>query len=187
MHAAIRPLGRIMTAAEAGLYADAAAAAAHAETQAAAMRNQASNEIAAARELVLQAAAAEAQERTARMLAETAVSAKRSLEALAPDITLAVGRAVAKVVGGLDTAQAVAAAARQALDELHARHGIVVHVHPDCAATTRQALQDWGESVRVVGDNTLPSDACTIETPAGIVRAGLREQVAILQAALRQC
>lgn len=187
MIAAPRALGRILTPAQAGLYATAEGALALAQAQVATMLSDAAQAIEGERQAVLARAEAAGRLQAAALLADTAAAARAQLAALAPDVTQAVGLAVAKVVGDLPLSQAVAQAARHALQELATRNGVAVHVHPDQAAGVRTILAELGDGVRVVGDETLPADACTIETQAGIVRAGLSEQVAILQSALAAC
>jgi flagellar biosynthesis/type III secretory pathway protein FliH len=86
----------------------------------------------------------------------------------------------------MDVAEAVARAAREAIDELVERNGIVVRVHPAQVALVRERLAGWGEAARVVSDDTLPRDGCVIETQAGFIRAGLGEQVEIMRRALAE-
>ena len=179
-----RPVGRLLSAAEAGLYGDAAAALATARMEAEALLARAADAAQAAHDAVLRDAADAARLQTSRTLAETAAASRRAMDALAPSVATVIGQAMARLLGDLDVATAVAAAARHAVGELAARQAVLVHVHPACTGATRTALLGWGDGVRVTGDDALPEDACTIETPAGIVRAGLREQLAVLQAAL---
>jgi flagellar biosynthesis/type III secretory pathway protein FliH len=40
-----------------------------------------------------------------------------------------------------------------------------------------------GDRIRIVLDETLASDSCTIETEAGIVRAGVSDQLAAIRQA----
>ncbi len=98
------------------------------------------------------------------------------------------GRILSAAEAGLwrDAGEAREAAAREALGDLAGRHGVTVHVHPLAVAPVRAALSPWGDGARVVADEGMPRDACTLETEAGIVRAGLSDQLAILDAALHQ-
>jgi flagellar biosynthesis/type III secretory pathway protein FliH len=181
-----RPFGRIISAHDAGLWRDAGEAVAAAGREAAMNRARAAEALAAERaalETSLQEAAAL---QTARALAEAAASAQLALHAMRTDIAATIAAAVRRVVGGLDVGEAVAAAAREALAELAGRHGVTVHVHPSCAPRVREVLAPWGDGARVVADDGLPDDACTLETEAGIVRAGLCDQLGILAAALEQ-
>lgn len=180
----MKPLGRILTAEQAGLYADAAEALAQARAQAAAMLADAADAIAAQRAHMLAEAGAEAQRQATVILAEAAAAARHQLATLEPAAAQALCTALGRLVGGLVPQEAVAAAARVALADLAQSRAIAVHVHPECAEATRTALAEWGEGVRVIADHTLPEDSCTIESPAGIVRAGLSDQLAILQAAI---
>jgi type III secretion protein L len=182
--AGIAPLGRILRAKEAGLYCDAATALQAARVVAEEMRAAAALEIEAARAERMAAADREARQEAARILAETSAAAQRMLAALPRAIAEAIAEGIAKVIGGIDLAEAVARAAHRALGDLVERNAVVVHVHPAAQAGTRARLASWGDGVRVVGDPGLAPDACVIETPAGTVRAGLEEQVATLRAAL---
>jgi type III secretion protein L len=180
----IVPLGRILRAEEVGLYRDAAAALRAAETAAAGLRATAEAEVAATNAARLAAAAQEMQLETARILVETEAAAQRSLAALTGEIAEAIAEGVAKVIGGIDLAEAVARAAHRAMQELAERHGIVVRVNPVAQGRTRDKLAGRGRDVVVVADPALAPDACIIETSAGSVRAGLQDQIAILRAAL---
>jgi type III secretion protein L len=184
LDAPIAPLGRILRATEVGLYCDAATALSAAKADAAEIRAAAQRDAAAA--LTERRAEAERQLRrdTVRILADTATAAQRSLAALPREITEAIAEAVAKVIGGIDLAEAVARAAQRAIAELVERHAVVVHVNPVAQARTHARLTLLDPPVRVVADAGLAPDACLIETPAGSIRAGLQEQIAVLRAAL---
>ncbi len=181
-----RPLGRMMPAAEAGLWRDAGEALEAARREAAAARAHAAETLAAERAALEQALADESARQTARALADAAAGAQLALQSLRADIAATLAAAMRKMLGQLDLAEAVAAAATEALAELSARHGVTLHVHPLCAARVRQEVAAWGEAARVVADDTLPPDACTLETEAGIIRAGLSDQLEVLAAALAQ-
>jgi type III secretion protein L len=180
----IAPLGRVLRAAEAGLYHDAATALRTAEAAAAEMRATVAAEVEATRAARLAAAEQEMQRETARILVETQAAAQRSLAALPREMAEAIAEGVAKVIGGVDLAEAVARAAQRAMAELAERHGIVVRVNPAAQGRTSARLAGLGRGVAVVADPALAPDACVIETPTGSVRAGLQDQIAILRAAL---
>jgi type III secretion protein L len=180
----VAPLGRILRADQVGLYRDADAALRAAVTAAAEKSAAAAKEIEAARAACLAEAAQEAQRETARILAETASAAQRYLAALPRQIAEAIAEGVAKVIGGVDLAEAVARAAQRALVELAEHNAVVVRVNPLAAERTRVLLAGQGRVSRVVPDPNLAPDACIIETPAGFVRAGLAAQIATLRAAL---
>lgn len=180
-----RPLGRILRAEEAGLYCDAAAAYDALQRHGEQLRQQIMDEVAA--ECAQQRATArqEASRAAAQMLADAAVAAQKMVADMHCDIAEAIAGGVAKVIGGVDLAEAVARAARRAIAELTDRSGLVVRVNPLAAARTRARLAThWGD-VRIIADETLPPDECTIETRTGFVRAGLSEQLDVLRAALR--
>ena len=183
--AGIAPLGRIVRAEDLGLYRDAAGALRTAAAAAAELRATVTSEVETIRTARLAESDKEIQQRAARILAETAAAAQRSLAALPREIAEAIAEGVAKVIGGVDLAEAVARAAQRALAELAERHAIVVHVNPAAQACTRAKLADRGQGTLVVADPVLAPDACIIETPAGSVRAGLQEQIATLRAALQ--
>jgi flagellar biosynthesis/type III secretory pathway protein FliH len=181
----IAPLGRILRAEEVGLYRDAEAALRAAEAAVGAMHARAAQEAEAACAARLAAAAQEMQRETARILIETEAAAQRSLAAMPCEIAEAIAEGVAKVIGGIDLAEAVARAAQRAMAELAKRHAVVVRVNPAALGRTSARLDVRGNGVRVVADPALTPDACIIEMPAGFVRAGLEEQIATLRAALK--
>ncbi len=181
---AIRPLGRVLSAAEAGLYRDAEAALALMGTAAREQREAAAKALAAECRTAREAAEQEGHRAAARLLAQTAARAQGEIARLPGQIAVVVAEAVARVVGGLDLAEAVARAARRAVEELRGRHGIVVRVAPACAAAVRARLSGLAADLLVAEDRTLDVDECVIETGAGTVRAGLSQQLAVLRDAL---
>jgi type III secretion protein L len=187
--ARIAPLGRILRAEHVGLYRDAEAALCTAQAAAMELRAAAARDAAAIRAAHIADLEHEVRRETARILADTAAAAQRSLAALPREIAEAIAEGVAKVIGGIDLAEAVARAAQRAMAELADRHAVVVHVNPvaqarTCARLTATGPGVAGPGVRVIADAGLAPDACVIETPAGSVRAGLEDQLAILRAAL---
>ncbi len=181
---AVRPLGRVLGAEEAGLYRDAAAAVAAMRTAARAQREAAAASLADECRVAREAAEQEGRRAAARLLAQTASRAQGEIARLPGQIAVVVAEAVARVVGGLDLAEAVARAARRAVEDLRGRHGIVVRVAPACAAAVRARLSGLAEDLLVVEDRALQADDCVIETGAGSVRAGLSQQLAVLRDAL---
>ncbi len=179
-----RPLGRVLRAAEAGLYADAAGALAFADAEAAKRREATAADLAAWRAQAAATAQAEAAARAADLLARTEAEIQRSLHRLLPEVAEAIAMGVAKVIAGLDVAEAVAAAAQRALGDIAERHAVTVRVAATAANATRARLAPLGAGVRVVADPDLASDDCVLETSAGFIRAGLGPQIAAVQAAL---
>ena len=172
--AGLRPLGRILRARDVGLYQDAAEALALARAEAAQLRADAEGAIAMERDVVLASARAEADAAVTRALTDVAIAAQQTLAAMPLELAGAIADGVARVVGGLDLAEAVARTASRALAELVERHGVVVRVAPLSLGTVQARLKGWSGSLRVV-----------VETRAGFVRAGLQEQLDTLAAALR--
>lgn len=183
--AGIAPLGHILRADQVGLYRDADAALRAAVTAAAEQCAAAGQEIAATRAARLAEAEQDMQRETTRILAETALAAQRYLAGLPRQIAEAIAEGVAKVIGGIDLAEAVARAAQRAVAELAEHNAVVLRVSPQAQERTRARLADPGKAVRVVADPALAPDACIVETPAGFVRAGLNAQIATLRAALQ--
>lgn len=179
----VRPLGRVLRAAEAGLYADAAGALAAARTEASRFVAEAAAEIATERAHARAEADAAAEDERARLLAEAALRASRELAGLRVAIADAVADGVARILGARPAAEATAAAAAHAVESLRDRTGITVRVSPSQADAVRNAVGD--PAVRVLADATLGKDECVIETAAGFVRAGTAAQVARLREALR--
>jgi type III secretion protein L len=180
----IAPLGRILRAEEAELYRDAAEPLRTARAAVAEMRATAAAEVEAACAERRAQAELETRREKARILVETETAAQRPLAALRFEVAEAIAEGVATVIGGIDLAEAVARAAQRAIAELAGRHGVVVRVNPVAQGSTRARLPGRGKDVVVVADPALAPDACIVETPAGSVRAGLQDQIAILRAAL---
>ncbi len=178
------PLGRILRAHEVQLYNDAAAALRNAEAEAAEHRAAAVRDAERARADLLAAAREETDRETTRILVATEAEARRCLAALPTEIATAIAEGVAKVISGVDLAEAVARAAQKALAGLAERHAVIVRVNPLAEVRTRSALANHGALIRVLGDQGLATDDCILETPAGFVHAGLSAQIEMLRAAL---
>ena len=182
--AGVVPLGRVVRAEEVGLYRDAEGALRAAKAAAAAQRlaglAEMEEECVARRE----AAARETEREQTRILAETESAVQRELAVLSRQIAEAIAEGVARVIGGLDLAEAVARAAQRAVAELTAQHTMIVRVSPVAQDRAATRLASHGATARVIADATLPSDGCIIETPAGFVRAGISEQLDAVRAAL---
>jgi type III secretion protein L len=179
----IAPLGRIIRAEDVGLYRDAVGALRAAEAAAAEDRAAAIAAIEADTAARRDATAQQIQQEHVRILAETAAVAQRSIAGLRREIAEAIAEGIARVIGGIDLADAVARAAQRAVAELAAHHAVVVHVNP-LAHDRVAARLGAHHAVQVVADATLPQDDCIVETPAGFVRAGLQQQLETLRTAL---
>lgn len=180
----VRPVGRVLKAAEAGLYRDASAAVAIAAATASRQRAELAAELVRERARIREDAAAEARAEATRMLADTALAAQRAAAGMTRDIAEAIAAGVATVINGRGLAEAVARAAERAVSELSERNAVTVRVAPNAFVATGARLEVTAPAVRVVADGTLPADGCIIETNAGFVRAGLSEQLANLETAL---
>ena len=174
---------RIIRAATIAQYGAADSVLEDARREAARLLQTARTEALAEGERLLGALRAEAEAEKLRVLAETSTAAQGMIHALHADVAEALSRAVARVLGELDMAEAVARAAAHALGEVSARHGTTVHVHPTGLAHARAALEGAANGVRIVADENLPPDGCVLETEAGLVRATLSDQLAVLRTA----
>lgn len=177
-----RPLGRVLSAAEANLYADAAGALARASAEAARITATARAASAQERDRIRAEAEAEGRANASRLLAETEAACRATLRRLQAEIAAAIGDGVARIIGPADP-RAVAAAAAVALAELHERHGVVLRVAPAAVSTVAAKLGPR-DGIMIVPDAVLPADACRIETQAGVVQADLGWQLATLRVAL---
>jgi len=178
------PLGLILKADEVRLYRDAATALRTAQAEANRLRSAAMHDAERARADLLLAARQETERERTRILVTTAAEARRCLALLPTEIATAIAEGVAKVISGVDLAEAVARAAQKALAELTERHSVVIRVSPLAEARTRASLAHHNALVRVLADQGLGPDDCIVETPAGFVRAGLSAQIETLRAAL---
>jgi type III secretion protein L len=180
------PLGRILRADEAGLYRDAAAALSNAEAEATEHKAAAIRDAERSCADLIAAARQETERERTRILVATEAEARRRLALLPTEIAIAIAEGVAKVIGGVDLADAVARSARKALAELTERHTVVVRVNPVVEVWTRAVLAKESGLIRVLADQALAPDDCILETPAGFVHAGLSGQIEMLRAALLQ-
>jgi flagellar biosynthesis/type III secretory pathway protein FliH len=179
----IVPLGRLISAHDAGCYADAVAARNQARLDAMTIRTEAAAEASAHRAAARAEGLAEAYSEIAATLFRTEVEARAAIEQVAEEIANAIADGVAQIIGALDHDDAVARAARQATAKLLARHGATLRVSPSCVERVRDALTDrpW---IEVAGDPALGDDDCEIATAGGRIRAGLNRQLDGLRAVL---
>jgi type III secretion system HrpE/YscL family protein len=175
--------GRIIRASELSLHETARDVLQRAEASAAAITNSARRGAQADRARLLRETHEAAERTRAMLLAKTAAKAQAVLDGLYEDVAEAMTRAIARILGELDLGETVARAASVALSEVSIRHGLILHVHPTAAAQLRAVLGTEGDRIRIVLDETLASDSCTIETEAGIVRAGVSDQLAAIRQA----
>ena len=178
------PLGRILKADEVRLYRDAATALRNAEAEASEHRTAAMRDAERDRAELLAMARQETERETTRILVAAVAEARRCLALLPTEIATAIAEGVAKVISGVDLAEAVARAAQKALAELTERHSVVIRVNPLAEVRTRAALANHSALIRVLADQRLAPDNCVLETPAGFVHAGLSAQIETLRAAL---
>lgn len=179
----LQPLGRVVRAEDAGLYADAAGALANARLQAATLLESAAAQAEAARTTAAKEARTAAEAEMARMLADTALRTSRELAALRPLLAGAIADGVARILGARPAPEIAAEAAAHAVLTLRDRTGITLRVPPVHADVVASAMAA-GEDVRVLADATLGADECVIETAAGFVRAGVNDQLNRLREAL---
>ncbi len=92
---------------------------------------------------------------------------------------------VQRVAQDLAPAEVVAALAERAAQSLLPDSAAVVRVHPDVAAAVRARLAGASGVLDVRADAVLSPLDCAFDTPAGQLLAGLGEQLARLQTALR--
>ena len=177
-----RALGQVLRPAEAGLYHDAASALAAIAERAAAQHEAAERRLAEECARAVAGVERDARQEATRLVAEASVGVRRALAGVSHEIALAIADGVARVIDGLDLADAVARAARRAVADLEDLHAVTVRVAPQAAEAARDRLAGLG--VRVLADPGLAEDGCVVESRAGFVRASLSEQVGVLRAAL---
>lgn len=179
----IVPLGRLISARDAGCYTDAVAARDQAHLDATTIRTEAAAEASAHRAAARAEGLAEAQAEIAATLLRTKIEARAAIDQIAEEVAGAIADGVAQIIGALDHDDAVARAARQATAKLLARHGATLRVSPSCVERVRDALADrpW---IEVAGDPALGDDDCEIATAEGRIRAGLNRQLDGLRAVL---
>lgn len=182
-HLAIRPLGRVLTATEAGLYHDAAAArdAALRESERIkhAIHERAASELKVARQALLR----EASEAAVRAEAQFAAGTTRSLAELEQAIAAAIAAGVERIVGSLGLDEAITRAARIAVRGLQDRVGLTIRVASDRVQAVTEGFSPLPEGLSIVGDAALDAADCLIETRGGFVRAGLGDQLEVLRQA----
>lgn len=181
----IVPLGRIIPAHEAGLYADAAAARVNARNAASRVIRAARHEAAAIREAARLDGEQEGRGALATTLLEAPIAVQAVLDALEGEIADAIAAGVEAIIGSFDVGEGVARAAKQAVAELRDRHGVTLYVAPSVRDAVARGLHDYAD-IRIEINSTLVDDACEIHTRAGHVRAGLTQQLDALRSALRK-
>lgn len=96
---------------------------------------------------------------------------------------------VRSMLGKVPDCDLVINACKQAMGRLHGAATLVVKVHPDVAMDVGTALQELaepGSKLRVEVDPGLPSPkSLVLQTPRAVVSAGIEEQLAELERAMR--
>ncbi len=115
-----------------------------------------------------------------------------SLQGLEQQLTEVVISSVEKMLGAFDPGDLAVRVVRKALAAVRGEKRILVRVSPKDEPVVRQDLQsflisDDGRSgyIDVRPDPNLPHGGCVLETPLGVVNAGLSSQLKILKQALR--
>ena len=182
MSGRVVPLGRVLRAADAALYNDAAGALQAARSHAARLAEAAAAELAAERERVRLEAVSAAQGEAARHLAAASAGVTRELAGLRAQVADAIADGVASILGSRPPAEVAAQAAAHAIASLQDRTKITLRVPPAQAEAVRAGLS--GDGLHVLADATLEEDELVIETAAGFVRGGIRAQLDRLREAL---
>lgn len=116
-----------------------------------------------------------------------------SLEGLEKQLVEVVINAIAKVIGEIDRDDLIVRVVRQGLNAVRGEKRILIKVSLNEEAAVREDLKAFllsadGSSgyIEVLGDPTLRSGDCILETPMGVVEASLRSQLTILNKSLRE-
>lgn len=120
-----------------------------------------------------------------------ALNAARTLDGLRETMAEIVVKAVRAIVGQID-AKAMFETALRRIDALVRDEAfLVVRVAPVCRDAVTEAIEHvWPERkaqpIRIVTESGLREDQCIVETPSGMIDAGLDVQIDALRTALRQ-
>ena len=179
----IVPLGRIISASEAGLYNDANAALLAAQQTAASIIAEAEAKAEDIRAAALQAGRDDANAEAATLLAHTASGIQATLDGLAAEIAGTIADAVSRIIGTLGLDDAMASIARLAMRDLRSRHGVIIRISPTMSEAVTASCADL-PGLRIEPDAALDAGDCVIVTEAGTIQAGLNRQLDALRAAL---
>jgi type III secretion protein L len=132
----------------------------------------------------------EGQKAISEQIAKTSVEVSKYLNSIDGQIVGTVMAAVRSVLGGIPHSKQVIDAATDAMNGLRDTTSLRVRAHPDVAKEVDAALQTLaarsGSSVRVEADPGLPSrTSLVLETPFAVVNAGIEEQLAAIERAMR--
>lgn len=116
-----------------------------------------------------------------------AVAARR--KAIDPELIALVADAVGRIVRDMPADLLTGSLIETALAEAQGERGrLVLRVHPDRTTVAQTWLRQSAApdilSVTVEPDATMAEDDCVLETPAGVIDAGLQTQLAALRAVL---
>ncbi|MBU3826298.1 MAG: HrpE/YscL family type III secretion apparatus protein [Candidatus Anaerobiospirillum merdipullorum] len=124
---------------------------------------------------------------------ETVMAQLDALEDLEKQIVEVVINAVNKVVGEIDRRELIVRVVSKGLSAVRGEKRILVKVSRNEEATVREALKaslissdGMSGYLEVMGDSSLKSGDCIIETPMGVVEASLSSQLKVLETSLRK-
>jgi type III secretion protein L len=138
-----------------------------------------------------QAGLREGQKAMSEQVARTSVEVSKYLNSIDGQIVATVVMAaVRSVLGDIPDSKLAIDAATHAMRRLRDAASLLVKVHPDVAREVDAALQALaersGSSVRVEADPALPSrTSMVLQTPFAVVNAGIEEQLAAIERAMR--
>ncbi len=180
-----RPLARIIRAEEAECWIDGYAFLDRAKTEAAAIRANAEDEVAKAREAGRLEGAKRGEAEAAALLMRCHADVDRYLASVEPMVAALAIEIVERVIGTIDDAELVARAARQALEALRDEKAVVVNVAPELVADVQQRMAAFGPMmVRVAADRHLSARQCTVTTASTSIDVGIDTQLEAIRTAM---
>ena len=115
----------------------------------------------------------------------------RELDRAEAEIEAAAMKIVRRVLGDIPVGDKVAAAAAAAVSDLRSARRLDIRVHPAAVARVEAALEAFRAEGRpvpkagVTADDTLPEDACRIDSDLGTIDADVSLQLEAIELALR--
>lgn len=112
-----------------------------------------------------------------------------TLQKLEGELVEVVIAAIRKIIRGFDQEAQVREAVLGGLELVRGNHKLLIRVHPShqaAVSTQLDSIPHRFSSLEVIGDPQLQTDACILESDIGIVNAGLEQQLAVIEQALRQ-
>lgn len=131
---------------------------------------------------------AQANQQAAEQMLHFSTRMNETLAGLENQLVEVVSTAVRKIIRGFDDEEKVRQAVLGGLELVRGSHALTIRVNPQMQTSVSEQLDTIPHrftTLEVVGDATLQTDDCILESDIGIVDASLEQQMQVIERTLR--